>query len=237
MIELVVFDMAGTTVDEGNVVYKTVRESVNAAGYEFSQEQVQAVAAGKEKLQAIRDVLALDGEVHSEEEAASIFEDFKRRLTTAYQQLDVREQPDASLVFRQLRSKGIKSVLNTGYDRTTAESLIDKLGWVVGREIDGLVTASDVANNRPHPDMIHRAIALVGCSSSLAVVKVGDSQIDIEEGKNAGCAMTFGITTGAQSESQLREAQPTAVLHALPELIDALTSQGTQLASREPTTV
>jgi phosphonatase-like hydrolase len=225
MIELVVFDMAGTTIDEGNVVYKTVREAVNAAGYGFSQEQVQSVAAGKEKSQAIRDVLALDGDAHPDEEVAFIFDDFKRRLEIAYRQLAVREQTDALATFQQLRAKGIKSVLNTGYDRGTAQCLLDKLDWVVGRDIDGLVTASDVPNNRPHPDMIHHAVELVGCSSTLAVVKVGDSQIDIEEGKNAGCAMTFGITTGAQNESQLLDAHPTAVLHALSELVDLLTSK------------
>ena len=47
MIKLVVFDMAGTTVDEDNVVYKMVRAAINAAGYRFSQEQVQAAGAGK----------------------------------------------------------------------------------------------------------------------------------------------------------------------------------------------
>ena len=31
MIKLVVFDMAGTTVDEDNVVYKMVRAAINAA--------------------------------------------------------------------------------------------------------------------------------------------------------------------------------------------------------------
>ena len=38
MIKLVVFDMAGTTVDEDNVVYKTVRTAINFAGYDFTQE-------------------------------------------------------------------------------------------------------------------------------------------------------------------------------------------------------
>ncbi len=80
MIKLVVFDMAGTTVDEDNVVYKTVRAAINAAGYLFSQDQVQQAGAGKEKSQAIRDVLALDGKPHSEVEVALIFDDFKRRL-------------------------------------------------------------------------------------------------------------------------------------------------------------
>jgi phosphonatase-like hydrolase len=222
MIELVVFDMAGTTVDEGNVVYKTVRSAINSAGYEFSQAQVQAAGAGKEKSQAIRDVLALDGTDHSDDEVAAIFEDFQQRLKIAYETLDVREQPNASEVFLRLRKRGIKVVLNTGYDRETAQGLIAKIGWVVGREIDGLVTASDVANGRPAPDMIHLAMQQVGVTSAIAVAKVGDSQIDIEEGQNAGCGLTFGITTGAQTESMLRDSAPTGVIENLSALIDAL---------------
>ncbi|WP_425399369.1 phosphonatase-like hydrolase [Aeoliella sp.] len=225
MIELVVFDMAGTTVDEDNVVYKTVRAAVNAAGYEFTQDQVQAYGAGKEKSQAIRDVLALDGQEHSEEEVQKIFADFKQRLATAYRDLNVREQPGAADVFAALRQHGIKSVLNTGYDRATAESLVEKLGWEVGNQIDALVTASDVPNNRPHPDMIYKAMELTGVASAEAVAKVGDSQIDIDEGKNAGCGMTFGVTTGAQSEAQLLEAGPTAVLQNLSELVDAVVTK------------
>ena len=68
--------MAGTTVDEKNVVYQTVRRAINDSGYHFSQEQVQAAGAGKEKSQAIRDVLALDGAEHSGREISTIFAHF-----------------------------------------------------------------------------------------------------------------------------------------------------------------
>jgi phosphonatase-like hydrolase len=222
MTELVVFDMAGTTVDENNVVYKTVRAAINAAGYSFTQQDVQSAGAGKEKSQAIRDVLALDGNEHSEEEIAKIFADFKVRLKQAYQDLNVTEQPAASEVFANLRERGIKVVLNTGYDRATAEGLINKIGWLIGPDIDALVTASDVTHGRPGPDMIHRAMELTGVSVAENVVKVGDSEIDIEEGKNAGCGMTFGITTGAQLESQLQQSEPTAVIASLRELLTHL---------------
>jgi len=220
MIKLVVFDMAGTTVDEDNVVYKTVRAAINAAGYSFSQDQVQEAGAGKEKSQAIRDVLALDGQPHSDEEVATLFADFKQRLADAYENLAVREQPDASTVFADLRQRGVKVVLNTGYDRATAEGLIKKIGWSIGQDIDGLVTASDVVNGRPHPDMIELAMQQTGIENAREVIKVGDSQIDIEEGKNADCAMTFGITTGAQTEAFLRAASPTGILHHLTELLE-----------------
>lgn len=215
MIRLVVFDMAGTTVDEDNVVYKTVRAAINAAGYQFSQEQVQEAGAGKEKSQAIRDVLALDGSTHSDEEVAAIFTDFKQRLSSAYDTLEVKEQPGASETFVKLRQHGIKVVLNTGYDRATAEGLVAKIGWVVGKDIDGLVTASDVENGRPAPDMIRLAMNDTGVVSSDEVAKIGDSGIDIEEGKNAECGMTFGITTGAQTEAQLSTASPTHIVSSL----------------------
>ena len=57
MIRMVVFDMAGTTVDEDNVVYKTLQSEINKAGFSFSLEQVLAEGAGKEKRQAIKDIL------------------------------------------------------------------------------------------------------------------------------------------------------------------------------------
>ena len=222
MIQLVVLDMAGTTVDEDNVVYKTVRASINAAGYSFTQDQVQEAGAGKEKSQAIRDVLALDGHPHSDNEVAAIFGDFKQRLKEAYATLDVKEQPGATEVFAKLRKHGIKVVLNTGYDRATAESLVAKIGWTVGKEIDGLITASDVQNGRPAPDMIWLAMQQTGVESSRSVVKIGDSAIDIEEGRNAKCGMTFGVTTGAQTEPQLRSAEPTYIVDSLSEMCDLM---------------
>ena len=218
MIELVVFDMAGTTVDEDNVVYKTVRAAINATGYQFTQEQVQAAGAGKEKSQAIRDVLALDGRPHADDEVAAIFKDFKHRLEAAYRTLDVKEQTGASEAFAKLRQRGIKVVLNTGYDRATAECLVAKIGRVVGKDIDGLVTASDVEHGRPAPDMIWLAMKQANVASSRAVAKIGDSAIDIEEGKNAGCGMTFGVTTGAQTELQLSAANPTHIVANLGEM-------------------
>lgn len=223
MIKLVVFDMAGTTVDEDNVVYKTVRAAINAAGYEFTQEVVQTLGAGKEKSQAIRDVLASDGGEHSENEIETIFADFKQRLAQAYESLNVREQPGAAAVFNELKQRGVAVVFNTGYDLPTAQRLIDKIGWRVGGEIDGLVTASDVVNGRPAPDMIFKAMELTGVPTSENVAKVGDSQIDIEEGKNAKCGATFGVTTGAQSRELLEEANPTAVVDRLAELLELLT--------------
>jgi len=55
-----------------------------------------------------------------------------------------------------------------------------------------------------------------------SVAKVGDSIIDIEEGQNAGCGLTIGITTGAHTYEQLFTANPNAIINELTDLMQLL---------------
>lgn len=216
MIKLVVFDMAGTTVDEQNVVYKTLHKAIDEAGFDISFKEVLRDGAGKEKKRAIIDIL----EDFTSENLVidSIFDRFLVLLDEAYKNLDVIPQDGAEAIFNYLKSKDIKVVLNTGYDQATAELLIQKLKWQLGVHYDLLVTASQVSKSRPHPDMIQLAQQTLGIEDPQSVIKVGDSIIDIEEGKNAGCKYNIGITTGAHTEEQLQSAKPDYIIHHLSEL-------------------
>ena len=217
---MVVFDMAGTTVDENNVVYKTLHAAILNAGIEVTLDDVLLHGAGKEKLQAIKDVLASQG--HETTQAQEIYDYFIVALENAYQNLEVTPCSNAETVFALLKKQEIKVVLNTGYNRATATGLLSKLNWKIGDDIDLLVTASDVSNNRPAPDMIDYAIKHFAIADPTTVIKVGDSAIDIEEGKNAGCGKTFGVTTGAQTREQIQVADPTAVVDDLLEILDKI---------------
>jgi phosphonatase-like hydrolase len=217
---MVVFDMAGTTVDENNVVYKTLHAAILNASIEVTLDDVLLHGAGKEKLQAIKDVLASQG--HETTHAQEIYDYFINALENAYQNLEVTPCSNAETVFALLKKQEIKVVLNTGYNRATATGLLSKLNWIEGEDIDLLVTASDVSNNRPAPDMIDYAIKHFAITDPTTVVKVGDSAIDIEEGKNAGCGKTFGVTTGAQTREQIQVADPTAVVDDLLEILDKI---------------
>jgi phosphonatase-like hydrolase len=219
MIRMVVFDMAGTTIDEDNVVYKTLRRAINEKGYEFSLDQVLAEGAGKEKLQAIKSILKVYAHSHYNELADEIYQRFVVYLANAYDHLDVQPQPGAVDMFRILKQKNIRVVLNTGYNREIAELLISKLGWEQGAQFDILVTSGDVENNRPAPDMIERAMEISGIENSHEVIKVGDSMIDVEEGQNAGCGFSIGITTGAHTYQQLESACPDYIINNLLELM------------------
>ena len=222
MIQMVVFDMAGTTVDEDNVVYKTLRQVINAAGYQFSLTQVLAAGAGKEKLQAIKDIIQLDNGKAEAGFAENLYTVFDKALATAYDNLAIKPQPGAEELFALLRKKNMLVVLNTGYNKITATGLLQHLHWCEGEQFDGLITATDVRNNRPQPDMIQLAMRRFGITDTKAVVKIGDSTIDIEEGQNAGCGLSIGITTGAHTQQQLITANPDYIIHHLMDLLPLL---------------
>lgn len=218
-IELVVFDMAGTTVDEDNVVYKTVQKVINDEGFNVSLEEVLKYAAGKEKHQAISDVLRACTPLTDINLVADVaFSKFKIALKNAYHTLEIKTFEGTEQLFKDLRKNQIKVVLNTGYDAKTANLLLKKLNWTVGETVDGLVTADDVENGRPGPEMILLAMKNTGVMDAEKVLKVGDSAIDIEEGKNANCGITAGVLTGAQNRNQIQEANPTYIIESLNEL-------------------
>lgn len=222
---MVVFDMAGTTVDEDNVVYKTLQEAIVHYSFPVSLDQVLEFGAGKEKLQAIKDILENTGYKVSSENIDLIYAYFIERLAENYENLNVKPLPGVERTFNALKERNIKVVLNTGYNRQTAESLIVKLGWSDLSPFDLLVTASDVKHNRPQPDMILLAMSKLGISDHGKVVKVGDSTVDIQEGQNANCGLSIGVTTGAHSREQLGEAKPDYIIDNLFELIGIIDSR------------
>jgi phosphonatase-like hydrolase len=221
MIRMVVFDMAGTTIDEDNIVYKTVQKALGEHGYSFTLDQVLTEGAGKEKLQAIKSILGIKG-IHDDQISSNIYQYFLIQLKEAYASLHVKPQPHAEEVFELLRQQKILVILNTGYDSDTALSLVRKLGWKKDITFDAMITASDVKNGRPHPDMILHAMKIFELHEPGEVVKVGDSVIDIEEGRNAQCALSIGITTGAHTKDQLEKASPDFIISDLSELLNIL---------------
>jgi phosphonatase-like hydrolase len=219
MISMVVFDMAGTTVNEDNVVYKTLQKAINKKGFDFTLDQVLAEGAGKEKLEAIQSILKVYARNRDKDLANEIYTDFMDLLSKAYQDIDVLPQPNAEELFQILKERNIRVILNTGYNADIAESLVKKLGWKKGKEYDSLITSSDVEKNRPDPEMIDLAMDIYGVIDPKKVIKVGDSIIDIEEGQNAGCGLNVGITTGAHTFLQLQSANPDYIINDLMELV------------------
>lgn len=226
-IQLCVFDMAGTTVDEKNLVYKTLQQAIQPViashGLKVSLETVLEHGAGKEKHQAIVDTLraiTLDiGIVDIHTLANKAFQAFQPMLTQAYRDHSMRPVDGVEDLFTELRERGVFVVLNTGYSRVTAESIFKRLDWTTGETVDALITADDVSSGRPAPDMINLAMRQFGINHPECVLKAGDSAIDIEEGKNANCGVTVGVLTGAQTREQIAQAEPDIIVDNLSDIL------------------
>ncbi|GEN67114.1 MULTISPECIES: HAD-IA family hydrolase [Chryseobacterium] len=214
-IELLVLDMAGTTIDEDNVVYKTLTEAVNSHGYSVSLEKVLRSCAGMEKLEAITSLLKeING---NEEDATVIFENFSEKLKEAYRNLDVKPINGTENFLLTMKAQNKKVVLNTGYTSEIAHQLLDKLQWKENIHFDALITADDVSESRPSPEMINLAMKKFNIMEPEKVLKAGDSVIDIEEGKNAGCGLTIAVLSGAQNRTELEKAKPDYILNTISE--------------------
>ncbi|MBV8327150.1 HAD-IA family hydrolase [Chryseobacterium sp.] len=214
-IELLVLDMAGTTIDEDNVVYKTLTEAVNEHGYSVYLDQVLVSCAGMEKLEAITSLLK---EIHgNEDDAVVIFEKFSEKLKKAYQNLIVKPINGTEDFLLKMKAQNKKVVLNTGYTAEIARQLLDKLHWKENIHFDALITADDVSESRPSPEMINLAMKKFNITEPEKVLKAGDSMIDIEEGKNAGCGLTIAVLSGAQSRTELEKAKPDYILNTIAE--------------------
>lgn len=214
-IELLVLDMAGTTIDEDNVVYKTLTNAVNDYGYEVSLDKVLSTCAGMEKLEAITSLLReING---NEEDAPAIFENFSDQLKEAYRKLEVKPINGTEDFLLKMKAKNKKIVLNTGYTSEIAHQLLNKLNWLQNVHFDALITADDVLESRPSPDMIHLAMKKFNITEADKVLKAGDSVIDVEEGKNAGCGLTIAVLSGAQSRAELEKAKPDYILKTISE--------------------
>lgn len=222
MISLVVFDMAGTTVNEDNVVYKTLYSTLLNSGCPVTWQEVLTHGAGREKRDAIEVILQLKGNSLEKKDVDYLYKAFIQQLSAAYLDCQMVPMDGALYIFEKLKLAGIKVVLNTGYDSRTANQILYKLGWHVGKEIDGLICADDVEEGRPSPQMIYKAMKLFNIDSASAVAKVGDTTIDILEGKNAGCRMTIGLTAGAHSREMLEQVSPDFIFDSLYEVADRL---------------
>ena len=222
MIELVVFDLAGTTVHDGDAVNACFRATLAAWGIETEPAEVNTVM-GLPKPEAIRILLdqfgRLCGMTPSAEAINAIHEDFTIRMRRYYaDDPAVCEVPGAAAAFAALRRGGIKVALNTGFSRPIAEVLLARLGWASPAVIDADVTSDEVPRGRPHPDMILQLMTRLSIADAGRVAKVGDTRADLEEGCNAGCGVVIGVTTGTFSREQLQACPHSHIVGSVAEV-------------------
>ena len=221
-IQLVVFDIAGTTVrDNGNVAQAFI-DSFREFGFAMPPAEVKKVM-GFRKIDAIALLLEKFAPGHNDNELLvdRIHTRFIDTMIAWYRDdSELAPMPHAEELFASLQEAGIKVALNTGFTRSITDTILHRLRWDDRSElIDKTICSDEVAHGRPHPDMIKSLMGDLGIASARHVLKIGDTEVDVREGRNAACGTVVSVTTGAYTREQLETYRPDFIIDDLNELL------------------
>jgi phosphonoacetaldehyde hydrolase len=193
-VRAVILDWAGTAVDYGSFAPTAVfLRLFESRGVTITAEDARA-GMGLMKKDHLRAILArpavteawraVHGSHASAEGVESLFESFVSLQTSVLAEY-ADPIPGLLEVVEDLRSRGIKIGSTTGY----LSAMMAVLGPEAARRgyaPDCIVCPDQVPGGRPAPWMCYRNAMELGIYPNEAIVKVGDTLVDIEEGLNAG---------------------------------------------------
>ena len=199
-IELICFDMAGTTMIDNGLVLEAFERTIDGLGLDDATAQdarAYVVATmGQSKIDVFRALFA----ERSDDANAS----FERHFVEAAQELGVSEIPGARSTVETLRGLGHLVALTTGFSAATRETLIAILGW--DDLFDMRVSPSDAGRGRPAPDMLLRCALELRITSVSALMAVGDTASDMVAGRRAGAGLCVGVLSGTDDEPRLLDS-------------------------------
>lgn len=201
LIQAVILDWAGTTVDFGSRAPVAALQRVfEAAGVPVTPAEVRE-HMGLLKKDHIRSILAASrvqsawtaayGAAPGERDVERIFAQFLP------QQLAILAEYSAPIpgvpeTIARWRAAGVRIGSTTGYTRALLDVVMAPAAKA-GYAPDASVTPDEVGAGRPKPFMCYRNAILLGVFPLWQCVKIGDTAADIEEGRNAGM-WTVGVT-------------------------------------------
>lgn len=212
MNRLAIFDCDGTLVDSQAAICRAMEECFDAHGLRPPDRHATRRIVGLSLPEAMR-VLHPGGEPELHD-----------ALTASYKQAFFRHRSEG-LVEEPLFD-GIASVLDA----------LDQSGWLLGvatgksdrglrfcLERHGLharfvtLQTADRHPSKPHPAMLHAAIAEAGASTDTAVM-IGDTSFDMMMAREAG-VQALGVGWGYHGPDELREAGAASVVDTAPDLL------------------
>ena len=219
-LKAVIFDWAGTICDFGSLAPVQALQSLFARhGVPISSAQARG-PMGRAKRDHISDILAIPdvarrfSEVHGKPPQSAdidrLFADF-----LPIQLATIRDRasliPGVLPMLSELRRRGLKVGSTTGYTQEMMAELRPRAAQL-GYTPDAVLTVSDVPAGRPAPWMALRCAEQLAAWPLSAVVKIGDTVADVEEGLNAGM-WTVGFAR-CGNEVGLDESELTALPQA-----------------------
>ena len=211
-LQAIILDWAGTTVDFGSLApVRTLHRVFAQAGVTLTDSEIRQ-AMGLPKKEHIREIMygqgvrdkwtRAHGNLPGEADIERVYDDFiPLQLSCLLEYSGVI--PGVVETMGRFRSRGLRIGTTTGYTREMLDLLVEasrKAGYIP----DCNLAPGDVGIGRPHPFMIYENAVRLQVYPLAAIVKIGDTPADIEEGLNAG-AWSVGVAATGNMVGLSRE--------------------------------
>jgi HAD superfamily hydrolase (TIGR01549 family) len=216
-IKAILFDVGGTLIH-------TIEPLIAAISMAFEQNKLKIprseeiiVQLGKSATKIIRVILSKElsnFEEKAKECILSFQEIFPNKVLDEFKAIDGVQK-----TLKTLKDANYRLGVITALRRAELDKLLAKFDLNPYFEV--FVTADDVQNIRPSPEIVNMAMSLLNVQPK-EVVCVGDTVNDILASKNAG-TYSIAVLTGAQSENVLKNELPDYIINditALPSLLN-----------------
>jgi len=194
-INAIIMDWAGTTVDYGCFApVNAFIAAFEAFGIKTTVEETR-IPMGLPKRKHIEKMLENMGRSYTQEEVDQIYARFEPAL---FEVLAKHTDPLPGVIeaVQHIREMGIVIGSTTGYTQAMMDVVVP-LAKEKGYVPDCIVCPDETGGvGRPYPYMLWRNLEKLGIESMHNVLKIGDTEADMQEGKNAGC-LCVGILKGS----------------------------------------
>jgi phosphonatase-like hydrolase len=213
---LVVLDVGGTIVQDRGDVPEALRSAFAKHGITVTPAEINEVR-GASKREVVKHFVQLRGpspDAGRDELIEAVYKNFKDQIIAVY--ASVPPIAGAEEAFQKMRASGLLLATTTGFDREITNSIFDRLGW--RKYFAATITSDDVTQGRPSPYMIFHAMEAAKVDGVAEVVAVGDTQLDLQAGANAGVRGVIGVLSGVSNAEHLRHEKHTQILPSVADL-------------------
>tara|TARA_Y100000817_G_C16710514_1_gene479022 strand:- start:12 stop:812 length:801 start_codon:yes stop_codon:yes gene_type:complete len=200
MIRACIFDLGGTIVDKYSLSPFLSLKSAFKKHNILIPNALIFKDMGKHKLDHINDILLNDyvslcweknyGNKPCDKSSGKVFSTFNDIQLEASKNIDII--PETNYAIQYLKSNSIRTGCTTGFNFENMMQVQQRLNKN-SIYLDSYVSSTCLGKpSRPDPSMIYKNMNNLNIVNSKQVLKIDDTVVGIEEGKNAGC-WTVGV--------------------------------------------
>lgn len=224
-IRLVIFDIAGTLIEDHDEVTDSFLLALRNQGIAASEAEIKEWK-GSSKREVIGHFVSRQfGSCRIGPLIEQTYSNFRFLIEKSYASGGVVPIAGAAEILAWLREREIKIATTTGFYRELRDTILRAAGWE--HTFDANVCSDDVSHGRPAPDMIRHAMQITGITDSAFVMNLGDTPLDLQSAAKANIKTSIGVLTGKHTAERLQREPHSYLLQSvadLPTLIGQLQS-------------